>query len=140
MADKGDVLAVLMIGGVAVATIGLVGSCIHDYRTSTPQIVHVVVMDKRHVDGHYEQECSTGYQEIGDVKFPVTTCDNVWYPPTWTIEYDDGQDRHRIGVGEGMYDRVQIGEHRFVSYYRGGYWGYSYDEKFLLEKPPAEGQ
>lgn len=136
---KNFLIGLAIVAGCA-AVLALITTCVQDYRSATLQMVEVRIIDKIHKPGHYEQQCSTQYIESGDMKVPITSCENVWIAPTWTIRYDDGSGSYSLGVNSGMFDTLTIGQQKWLRYYRGGgYYGIRYSEEFLLEKPLAEG-
>lgn len=117
------------LGGMALCA--LLASCVQDYAKSTPQVVEVLIVDKRHEPGHYVTSCSTNGKG-------VQSCSMRWVPPTWSIEYADER-RWTTSVSEGTYEAIRIGDKKVLRFdLGGGYWHARYSERFMLTAQSAE--
>ena len=131
----------IVIGWVIglILIVGLIATCVQDYRSATPRIVEVRIIDKRYTPGYYEQHCSTQYIESSDSKIPITTCHDEWIAPKWIAKYEDAGDLHTLDISSGIFDTLTIGQQKWMRYYvGGGYYHARYNEGFLLDKPLPE--
>lgn len=110
----------------------LVGSCVQDYRKSTPQAAEVTIVDKRYHPEHYVTSCSSD-------NHGVTHCSTTYVAPSWAITYEDATRRFGLDVSSGLYKALRLGDRKVLNYdLGGGYWGARYNERILLQAPPPE--
>lgn len=116
---------------VVVGTCVLIGSCVNDYRTSTPRTIEVLITDK-----HYSPAHTDTYVTL-DANGNSTIHSN-YYPESWTVEYAD-EERHTINVSSATYAALQLGERKVLHYdLGGGFWQARYNERFEFGMVRAE--
>jgi hypothetical protein len=120
--------------GAAVVVVLLVflGSCVDDFARSTPESSEVTIINKQYSPEHWDLQCSTdskGYM----------SCQNIYYPPSWAVWYEDGPGNFYATVAAGTYDALRLGDRKVVHYaLGGGLWHARYNEQFVLGQSQAE--
>lgn len=84
----------ITLGASALIMTCLLGSCVYDWFTSTPQAVEVTITDKHYTPGHYTQSCEK------------SGCSSTWHAPSWSVQYEDGVERFRTTVSSGTYETL----------------------------------
>lgn len=123
----------LVAGAAIIMTALLLGMCVQDWRTSTPQTLDAVIVGGSYSPGHYDTACSTDGN--GQV-----TCIPSWVPPAWTLRYQDEAGEHVADVDERTYAAFGVRSKVYVRFFEGGgYFHARYAVRFFIERPPVEG-
>lgn len=121
-----DDLPAIIGGIVALLLLGLTGSCVHDWAKSTPAVAEVVVVDKKYSPEYYTTSCTSDNR--GN-----TSCHPVYHGPSWSVQYQDGNEIHSTSVSSGTYEALKLGDRKILRYNKGGgYWQARYSEKFIF--------
>jgi hypothetical protein len=118
----------VVAAGLGLVAALLVGSWLYDYLATTARVDPITIVAKHHTPGFYRQECSTDQRER-------QPCKQVWEPPVWLVTYSDGGGHHDMSVTSDDYDRLGLGDRKWISYQRGGFWGTRYSESILSQPP-----
>ncbi len=115
-----------VVGGVIVVVLAaLLGSCVHDFAKSTPQVSEVTIVDKHDQPEYWTTDCTS---DKGS-----TTCRPVYHAPSWSVRYEDGSERFSTSVSSGTYDALKLGERKVLRFsLGGGMWHARYSEQFVF--------
>jgi hypothetical protein len=120
---------VALVGAIGLSL--LIGSCVQDYRLSTPRVIDVQIVDKHYSPAHSDLVCTSDKNGM--------SCHTNYYPESWSVDYADGE-QWSLSVSRGTWEALRIGDRKVLRFNEGGGWWHArYDEQFEFGALVAEG-